>query len=155
MEQGHQLPQADVTSLQLPQADLTSLQLPQADLSYLVFLTAINLHSPGFQYMPWLVTCPAPSQSGVQGGWNMLIGQVEVMWPSPLGNLWAVQHVSGKETVWCPKSRGEGTTEGSAVMCFWDVPAYILLTYPVSPIYKMLCDGSLPFPSSISPTHTN
>ena len=39
-------------------------------------------------------------------------------------------------------------------MCFWDVPAYILLTYPVSPIYKMLCDGSLPFPSPISPTHT-
>ena len=39
-------------------------------------------------------------------------------------------------------------------MCFWAAPAYILLTYPVSPTYKMLCDGSLPFPSPISPTHT-
>ena len=55
MEQGHQLPQADVTSL----------QLPQADLRYPLFLTEINLHSPGSQHMPWAVTCPAPSQSQV------------------------------------------------------------------------------------------
>ena len=63
MEQGHQPPQADVTSLQLPQADLTSVQLPRADLRYPLFLMAINLHSPGFQHMPWFVTCPALSQS--------------------------------------------------------------------------------------------